>query len=261
MHHAFPDTQGSLLDGSGNFRVLLHITNPDGSEMWGAQPVVVAQRVLPAVVPSEESVPATSTSVRTIHVPAEGGYTFTLLAAQSATISIDNLPPVHTPKMRPQVCGATGYARQPTRISAALAAGTHRLIIEWAPVAIRQACSLEPLNHRNSSGKVPEFQPRLFLDKCCRDFTAGEISAQRSIRDIRPTQLASHGGEGGIRTPDSLATMPDFESGAFNRALPPLRIRKPLIANGFCGNAPGCSIVSNARCDGKKGKLSCYRLI
>ena len=31
------------------------------------------------------------------------------------------------------------------------------------------------------------------------------------------------GGEGGIRTPDSLATMSDFESGAFNRALPPLR--------------------------------------
>jgi hypothetical protein len=32
-----------------------------------------------------------------------------------------------------------------------------------------------------------------------------------------------NGGEGGIRTPDSLATMSDFESGAFNRALPPLR--------------------------------------
>lgn len=31
------------------------------------------------------------------------------------------------------------------------------------------------------------------------------------------------GGEGGIRTPDSLTTMSDFESGAFNRALPPLR--------------------------------------
>jgi hypothetical protein len=31
------------------------------------------------------------------------------------------------------------------------------------------------------------------------------------------------GGEGEIRTPDSLSTMPDFESGAFNRALPPLR--------------------------------------
>ena len=32
------------------------------------------------------------------------------------------------------------------------------------------------------------------------------------------------GGEGGIRTPDSLTTMPDFESGAFNRALPTLRL-------------------------------------
>jgi hypothetical protein len=71
--------------------------------------------------------------VRTIDIPAEGGYTFTLLAAQSATISIDSLPPVHTAKMRPQVCGATGYAVQPTRISAALAAGTHRVQIEWAP--------------------------------------------------------------------------------------------------------------------------------
>ena len=33
-----------------------------------------------------------------------------------------------------------------------------------------------------------------------------------------------NGGEGEIRTPDSLATMSDFESGAFNRALPPLRV-------------------------------------
>jgi hypothetical protein len=36
-----------------------------------------------------------------------------------------------------------------------------------------------------------------------------------------------NGGEGGIRTPDSLATMSDFESGAFNRALPPLRCFDP----------------------------------
>jgi hypothetical protein len=31
-----------------------------------------------------------------------------------------------------------------------------------------------------------------------------------------------YGGEGGIRTPDTRKGMPDFESGAFNRALPPL---------------------------------------
>src|SRR5437868_3198690 len=33
----------------------------------------------------------------------------------------------------------------------------------------------------------------------------------------------ANGGEGGIRTPDRLTPMSDFESGAFNRALPPLR--------------------------------------
>src|SRR5579863_2766075 len=32
------------------------------------------------------------------------------------------------------------------------------------------------------------------------------------------------GGEGGIRTPGTLASTSDFESGAFNRALPPLRL-------------------------------------
>ena len=40
-----------------------------------------------------------------------------------------------------------------------------------------------------------------------------------------------NGGEGGIRTPDTLTSMPDFESGAFNRALPPLR-RVALHASG-----------------------------
>lgn len=49
---------------------------------------------------------------------------------------------------------------------------------------------------------------------------------------------------GGIRTPDSLATMADFESAAFNRALPPLRRGKPLIANGFCGLLPSGLIIS-----------------
>jgi hypothetical protein len=34
----------------------------------------------------------------------------------------------------------------------------------------------------------------------------------------------AYGGEGGIRTPDTLTGMSDFESGAFNRALPPLRV-------------------------------------
>jgi hypothetical protein len=32
------------------------------------------------------------------------------------------------------------------------------------------------------------------------------------------------GGEGGIRTPDTREGMPDFESGAIDRTLPPLRV-------------------------------------
>src|SRR5271157_3691663 len=47
------------------------------------------------------------------------------------------------------------------------------------------------------------------------------VSLASDLRAVGRT--AGAGGEGGIRTPDSLATMSDFESGAFNRALPPLR--------------------------------------
>ena len=44
-----------------------------------------------------------------------------------------------------------------------------------------------------------------------------------------------YGGEGEIRTPDSLSTMPDFESGAFNRALPPLRLARHFHETGHTG--------------------------
>ena len=52
--------------------------------------------------------------------------------------------------------------------------------------------------------------------------SAGE-APEEGFRPIPGGRLRLFGGEGGIRTPDSLSTMPDFESGAFNRALPPLR--------------------------------------
>ena len=42
--------------------------------------------------------------------------------------------------------------------------------------------------------------------------------------------LDLYGGEGGIRTPDRVTPMPDFESGAFNRALPPLRVLTTLFS-------------------------------
>ncbi len=59
--------------------------------------------------------------------------------------------------------------------------------------------------------------------------------------------LRVSGGEGGIRTPDTRKGMPDFESGAFNRALPPLRIftcfisyiSSPALLASLCSNGPG----------------------
>ena len=63
----------------------------------------------------------------------------------------------------------------------------------------------------------------------------------------------SLGGEGGIRTPGTLASTSDFESGAFNRALPPLRVRFERPAIQTChpkngdGGGPG-NLAPELRC-------------
>ena len=62
------------------------------------------------------------------------------------------------------------------------------------------------------------------------------------------------GGEGGIRTPDSLSTMPDFESGAFNRALPPLRLLNSLPNQAIRKRVAGSFIVTELNCGRFCGK-------
>jgi hypothetical protein len=47
--HAFPDAQGTLRDGSGRFRVLLHVVDAKGRNGWAYDPVVVATGLKPAV--------------------------------------------------------------------------------------------------------------------------------------------------------------------------------------------------------------------
>ncbi len=49
VRHRFPDDQGTLRDGSGRFRVLLHTTDANGRNSWSYQPVVVAESAQPAV--------------------------------------------------------------------------------------------------------------------------------------------------------------------------------------------------------------------
>jgi hypothetical protein len=141
VRHAFPDTEGTLLDGSGRFRVLLRASSPGRSDIWSSKSVVVASRALPAT-PAPPSLygglARTQTGKETIwsgflSVTGTAGYTFTLLTSREATLQIDDLPPAHSPEPRPQVCGSPGNAVQATRVSANLRAGLHRIRITLAP--------------------------------------------------------------------------------------------------------------------------------
>ena len=70
---------------------------------------------------------------RILHVPADGGYTFTLLTSLETKMKIGDNPAVLSPKPRAQVCGAEGDAVQPMRISVALKAGDHHIRIARKP--------------------------------------------------------------------------------------------------------------------------------
>lgn len=49
VKHKFPDTAGTLWDGSGRFRVLLHITDAAGRTGWIYAPVIATEMLKPAV--------------------------------------------------------------------------------------------------------------------------------------------------------------------------------------------------------------------
>jgi hypothetical protein len=143
VHHKFPDTDGTLLDRSGRFRVLLHATDTAGDQAWNSRSVVVASELKSAADPSPspnqnsqatDSIQATDQIQapdrvfdRQIRIPQDGGYTFTLLTSVQGSLTIDDNPPAKTPKPRAQVCGSAGDAVQPVRLSVALRAGPHRI--------------------------------------------------------------------------------------------------------------------------------------
>jgi hypothetical protein len=137
VHHRFADAEGTLLDGSGRFRVLLHLVDANGEQAWASEQVVLAQ-TNPTLAAKRDTVAGMAASDTLVadhifHVPADGGYTFTLLTSTESMMSIDDLAPVHSPKARPQVCGSEGNSVQPMRISAALTAGDHHIRIERKP--------------------------------------------------------------------------------------------------------------------------------
>lgn len=128
VSHRFPDVEGTLLDGSGRFRVLLHVRDASGEEAWGSQSVVLGERAqVPLVASASDAGEGVFSG--SFEVPEDGGYTLTLLTSTKASMAIDGRMPVVSPRAQPQVCGSVGDAVQPVRDSTVLAKGRHFLRI------------------------------------------------------------------------------------------------------------------------------------
>ena len=167
VRHSFPDTEGTLWDHSGRFRVLLRTVDSDGRSSWAYEPVVVTRKLLPAMATpvaqpgvlyryfegtdlkmdtlAETSSAAEGVSVELnsaakmrkeqygilfdglLHVPADGGYTFTVEGTDDGTLEVDSMMVATSPKPWAQVCGSEGNAVQAASGSVGLAGGWHRI--------------------------------------------------------------------------------------------------------------------------------------
>ncbi|MDE3161621.1 MAG: PKD domain-containing protein, partial [Acidobacteriota bacterium] len=157
-------------NGAGRFRVMLHVIDSAGREDWAAQGVVAVaewQRAVDAMTGLAPGLawsvfPGTWTELPdltrqaavfhgvapnltadaqgfaryatawdgSIDIPADGGYTFHLLARDGARLVIDGKEVARTGPPFAQVCTSTGNAMRYARGSLGLYAGKHKLHIE-----------------------------------------------------------------------------------------------------------------------------------
>ncbi len=147
VQHAFPDTNGTLLDGSGRFRVLLTVTDSQGNSESMYRPVVLAPGFHSAT--SVSNLQAMSNSTRPavdagqglentnysfdftgyLDVPASGGYTFQLLSDDTGQLEIDSTLVAQSPAPKPQVCGSLGNMVQLATGTIGLEKGMHPIRI------------------------------------------------------------------------------------------------------------------------------------
>ena len=135
VRHAFPDGEGTLLDGSGRFRVLLSATDEHGMRAWSSQSVVVGQTAheaarTTALLPGLSSLDGELQGF--VDVPADGGYTFWLLTSTHASLTVDGVI-VNSARPHAQVCGSGGDAVQALRLSLVLRKGKHSLEVRRGP--------------------------------------------------------------------------------------------------------------------------------
>jgi hypothetical protein len=170
VRHRFADAEGTELDHSGRFRVMLRVDDGAGHEDWAAQGVVAVGdwrdaltvagptvqglawgvypgmwTELPNLTAEHEVLSGESHSIYAdphgfthyaatwdglIDIPADGGYTFHLLSADGARLLIDGTIVARTGPPFPQVCGSPGNAIRYDRGSLGLRAGQHTFHLE-----------------------------------------------------------------------------------------------------------------------------------
>ncbi|MGA2168130.1 MAG: PA14 domain-containing protein [Terracidiphilus sp.] len=170
VRHKFPDAEGTQLDGSGRFRVLLHVEDKDGHQDWAAQGVVAVAKWHDAVDAANPTLPGLTWQIYSgewtelpdltaehaifngespnlhadsqgftryaaawdglIDIPADGGYTFHLIHRDGARLVIDGVQVAATGPPFAQVCGSPGNAMRYDRGSLGLRAGKHTFHLE-----------------------------------------------------------------------------------------------------------------------------------
>jgi hypothetical protein len=156
--------------GAGRFRVLLHVEDEAGNQDWAAQGVVAVGKWRDAVSPNGALAPGLSWQIfpgkwtelpdlatqravfagesPSLHadaqvftryaavwdgfldIPADGGYTFHLMARDGARLVIDGMEVARTGPPFAQVCGSPGNAMRYDRGSLGLRAGKHSFHLE-----------------------------------------------------------------------------------------------------------------------------------
>jgi len=173
VSHRFPDVLGTDLDGkngSGRFRVLLHVTDRSGHQDWAEQGLVAVagwhaaaeapaaveqgltykiyaggsselpdfsklQPTLSGASPDLQASAQGFTRYATtwdglIDIPADAGYTFHLIDRDGARLVIDGMEVAKTGPPFAQVCGSTGNALRYDSGSIGLRAGLHAIRVE-----------------------------------------------------------------------------------------------------------------------------------
>lgn len=196
ISHTFADAEGTLLDGSGRYRVMLRVTGEAGDTDWAARGVVVPRVMMPAAdatsvepglryttyegkwsgvprfedeSPVDRGIVAGVTKVRHqsatnfgfslegyLRVPESGGYTFSVRSRDGSKLVIDGTPVAKSAAPWPQVCGSVGNAVQSASGSVGLAQGLHSIRLEVTQTAGEDGMDLLWEGPGISTSRVPE---------------------------------------------------------------------------------------------------------